>query len=313
MNKFNLLYEQIISNKLDIIKEGGNAFKDVSRINKEYINDTIETFKETILDKVFKIDLKNEIFLLGSTGKKPSSGDIDIAIDLNYILKNTKFKSLNDIVIAVINFCQNLSYDVIENAFSNDIIHISFPQIGNLDELVQIDLLFTLYPDFTKFYMFSPTPEESKYKGAHRNELLRAIAKIISYKILKIDSNDIPVTWKQYDISKDGIEYNTKTLMDTEGNRLKYRETDENLETSYAKSISTKVITHKVRTAIDMLIGKSYTYKDIDTFEKLFNIINTDKNFKYTDKKYDILHMTALSIQENNRLSFPKELKKYLK
>lgn len=68
-------------------------------------------------------------------------------------------------------------------------IHVAFPQVGNEKQLVQVDLLLTEYPEFCKFFMYSPTPEESKYKGAHRNILLNSICKLISYKPIKKDKS----------------------------------------------------------------------------------------------------------------------------
>lgn len=96
-------------------------------------------------------------------------------------------------------------------------IHLSFPQYNKdgikTEKLVQVDILLTDYPDFCKFYMYSPTVEESKYKGAHRNDLLRAILYVISYEII-FSVNNEAVTWKQYDLAQDGLYYETKTLID---------------------------------------------------------------------------------------------------
>lgn len=67
-----------------ILREGGNVFKDanVGKIKKENIYSTIDAFIEE-LGKIFpnaKEELtKNEA--LGSVGKKPESGDIDLAMD----------------------------------------------------------------------------------------------------------------------------------------------------------------------------------------------------------------------------------------
>lgn len=67
-----------------ILREGGNVFKDanVGKIKKENIYSTIDAFVEE-LSRIFpnaKEELtKNEP--LGSVGKKPESGDIDLAMD----------------------------------------------------------------------------------------------------------------------------------------------------------------------------------------------------------------------------------------
>lgn len=67
-----------------ILREGGNVFKDanVGKIKKENIYSTIDAFIDE-LGKIFpnaKEELKNNE-PLGSVGKKPESGDIDLAMD----------------------------------------------------------------------------------------------------------------------------------------------------------------------------------------------------------------------------------------
>lgn len=115
------------------------------------------------------------------------------------------------------------------NTINYNMLHVAFPQKGN-DKKVQIDLLFTKYPEFTKFFMFSPTPQESKYKGAHRNEILHSIAKVISFKPLIFNENKEVVRWIQNDINNEGYYSTVKTLIDEDGNRLKYKSTNEDLE-----------------------------------------------------------------------------------
>ncbi len=139
-------------------------------------------------------------------------------------------------------------------------IHFGFNQYDEnnnvTDKLVQVDILLTDYPDFCKFYMYSPTELESKYKGAHRNELLRAIAYITSYNILAKDANDEPVIWEQNDLSSNGFWHDKKTLIDERGNRLKYKDTDEDLIPAYAKIVSQIPITHNPNDVIHMLVRK---------------------------------------------------------
>ena len=96
-------------------------------------------------------------------------------------------------------------------------IHFGFNQYDEnnniTNKLVQVDILLIYYPDFCKFYMYSPTELESKYKGAHRNELLRAIAYVESYSIIAKDINNEPVIWEQDDLSSNGLWHDKKTLI----------------------------------------------------------------------------------------------------
>lgn len=83
-------------------------------------------------------------------------------------------------------------------------IHFGFPQYDEknkpTNKFVQVDILLTEYPIFCKFYMYSPTEIQSKYKGAHRNELLRAIAKTLTYIPLKKINEEV-VVWSQDDLN----------------------------------------------------------------------------------------------------------------
>ena len=177
MKKFDWLYESVLKT---LIKEGGNAVPDVDRIEKKYIKRTINDFKKKILVPYFGRELSDdELFTLGSTGKKPDSGDIDLALD-EKVINGTVLYNL----IKLNEICASKNIVSCINTISYNMIHIAYPQAGS-DKKVQIDLLITKYPEFTKFFMFSPTPQESKYKGAHRNEVLHAIAKVTSYKPLE--------------------------------------------------------------------------------------------------------------------------------
>lgn len=199
------------------------------------------------------------------------------------------------------------------NTINYNMIHIAYPQKGN-NKKVQIDLLLTKHPDFAKFFMYSPTPQDSRYKGAHRNQLLHAISTIISYEPIDKDENGEDVTWRQNDVTDEGYFSTVKTLIDDEGHRLKYKHTNEDLEHEYALNKEKNEITHNVEDVIEVLFGKGYTINDIDTFEKCFNIVKNDQNFKYKDLSNDILHQCAISLYEKRkRLEFPTELKPYLK
>ena len=257
----------------------------------------------------------NDIFLLGSTGKKETSGDIDIGINFNK-LKLTNNDTIMNHLKKLFKQIYNIdsSYEIKINSVTNDMIHFGFPQYNEFnektDKFVQVDILLTEYPIFCKFYMYSPTEIESKYKGAHRNELLRAIAKTLTFKPITNLNNEI-LTWEQDDLNSMGFYHEIKTLIDENGNKLKYKDTNEDLIPSYAKIISQEIITHSPLKCINLLVG-NYTESDINTFEKLFNIILNDKNFKYSNINIEILHTAAIMLKENNKLVFPSELEKFL-
>ena len=102
-----------------------------------------------------------------------------------------------------------------------------------------------------------------------------------------------------------------KLQLMTNGNHLKYKDTDEDLIPAYAKIINRKEISHDPDEVSKLLIGANYTQEDIDTFEKLYNIILNDENFKYMTDSTEILKQAAKSLEENSKLVFPIELEKF--
>jgi hypothetical protein len=71
----------------DVLLEGGNVFKDDAgsiltvRINKADVLPTVQW-----LETVTGLELTDN--MLGTTGKKETSGDLDLAIDANAVNKN---------------------------------------------------------------------------------------------------------------------------------------------------------------------------------------------------------------------------------
>ena len=275
----------------------------INQIIKQYIN---PVFGKSILGK--------QIFLLGSTGKKESSGDLDLGFDLTF---NKNDISIESAIGQLYDYIKSISQSEVKiNEFTHDMIHFGFPQYdkhGNLvGKTVQVDILFTVTPEFCKFYMYSPSEKESSFKGAHRNDLLRAIAKVISFQPTKIDDNGNLLTWIQFDLCSNGMFNCVKTIVDENDNHLKWGDTDEDLEIGYAVDLSKKLISADPNEVIKYLIGNKYKISDIDTFEKLLNIIEHDNDFKFSFIKDKILAEAASLMYENNRIQFPEVMEKYL-
>lgn len=275
----------------------------INQIIKQYVN---PVFGKSILGK--------QIFLLGSTGKKESSGDLDLGFDLTF---NKNDISIESAIGQLYDYIKSISQSEVKiNEFTHDMIHFGFPQYdkhGNLvGKTVQVDILFTVTPEFCKFYMYSPSEKESSFKGAHRNDLLRAIAKVISFQPIKIDNNGNLLTWIQFDLCSNGMFNCVKTIVDENDNHLKWGNTDEDLEIGYAADLSKKLISADPNEVIKYLIGNKYKISDIDTFEKLLNIIEHDNDFKFSFIKDKILAEAASLMHENNRIQFPEVMEKYL-
>ena len=101
--------------------EGGNVFKDeqgvpvTQRINKDDVPATI-----AYLEKILGIQIPKENWL-GSTGRAPTSGDLDIAIDVNK-------KSKDNIANALIKFVQSKKQDPNDFVVKKGEVHFKTPQ-----------------------------------------------------------------------------------------------------------------------------------------------------------------------------------------
>lgn len=149
--------------------EGGNIFKDeagtvlTKRINRADVIPTIEW-----LETVTGLELTDH--LLGTTGKKETSGDLDIAIDANEVDKNEFATKLAD-------YIKKQGGDPKQWIKKTGIsVHFKTPIKGN-EQLgfVQADFMFG-ERDWMKWSMTGGR-EGSQLKGAHRHMILSSIAK----------------------------------------------------------------------------------------------------------------------------------------
>jgi hypothetical protein len=145
------------------LNEGGNVFKSqtgealTQRINREDVPDTINWI-ESVTNLKFPIET-----WLGTTGRKSSSGDLDLAVDENTTTKEDLIKVLlaNGV-------------DAKDIKKSGDSVHIKAPIAGNNQKgFVQADLMFG-DPGWQAFSM-SGAPEESKLTGMSRHVILASI------------------------------------------------------------------------------------------------------------------------------------------
>jgi len=157
-----------------LLTEGGNVFKSTDgkpltqRINQADVIPTIK-WLENILD----IDLVDNT--LGTTGKNPTSGDLDIAVDVDEHAKEEVYK---DLVLWV---SQNIPDANIRDYVAKTGIEVHFRTPINGDPVngyVQTDLMFG-DPEFMKWSSQGEPPGE--FKGQHRMILINSIAKSKGY------------------------------------------------------------------------------------------------------------------------------------
>lgn len=167
------------------IFEGGNVFKDpqglplTQRINQGDIPGTVKW-----LEQVTGLDLSSEVDSgsgypvkwLGSTGKTPSSGDLDLAIDSNEITKPQLKAKLDQ-------FITSQGQDPRDYVrLTGEAVHFKTPILGNAENgFVQTD--FMLMPNLAWGVFFLSGGQDSVYKGMFRNVLMSSIAKSLGLKI----------------------------------------------------------------------------------------------------------------------------------
>jgi hypothetical protein len=157
------------------LTEGGNIFKDASgraltqRINQTDVRSTIAW-----LEQLTGMDLQDNT--LGSTGRKPTSGDLDLAVDANQFTKEQMVAQLTQ--WAQMNKLKPEEY-IRKSGIS---VHFKTPINGRPDSgYVQTDFMFLKDVPFSKFILSAPA--DSAYKGQDRNVLMNSIAKSMGYKL----------------------------------------------------------------------------------------------------------------------------------
>ena len=155
--------------------EGGNVFKDADgnpltqRINQTDVASTVQW-----LERLTGLDLPRERWL-GSTGKTPTSGDLDMAIDLSEISKEELYARL-------VKWAQSHHEDPVEWVKKGGEVHFRTPITGRPEMgFVQTDFMF--FPNLIWGIFYYGGGADSAYKGMHRNILLSSIAKQQGLKV----------------------------------------------------------------------------------------------------------------------------------
>ncbi len=189
----------------DVLLEGGNVFKDDAgsiltvRINKADVLPTVQW-----LETITGLELTDN--MLGTTGKKETSGDLDLAIDANAVNKNEFAAKLAD-------YITKKGGDPKEWIKKSGIsVHFKTPIRGDeKNGYVQSDFMFD-EPNWMKFSLQGGR-EGSELKGAHRHIILASIARVRGMKwsanngLMSGDGKEL--------VSKDGNEIAKKLLGQT--------------------------------------------------------------------------------------------------
>jgi hypothetical protein len=157
------------------LKEGGNVFKDAQgqpltqRINQADVAATID-----YIQSIVGLDFPPERWL-GSTGRKPTSGDLDLGVDLNEVTKDELANRLTQ-------FVQNQDLDPKDWVRKSGEVHFKTPIAGDPNNgYVQTDFMF--FPNLDWGTFFYGGAEDSAFKGMNRNVLMSSIAKSLGLKV----------------------------------------------------------------------------------------------------------------------------------
>lgn len=153
----------------ELLNEGGNIFKDAEgkpatgRIQKDDIIPTLQW-----LEGIVDLELTDN--MLGTTGKKADSGDIDVAVDSTKTTKGDLEQKLSEYVTELNGEPKQW---IRKTGIS---VHFKTPIKGDeANGFVQTDFMFG-DPEWMKFSL-QGGGEGSPFKGVHRHILLASIAK----------------------------------------------------------------------------------------------------------------------------------------
>jgi hypothetical protein len=167
-----------------LLFEGGNVFKDkdgkplTQRINQSDVPATVMWLEQlTGLDFTSDIDPETNKpqRWLGSTGKATTSGDLDLAVDLNEISKEQLAAKLTQ-------WAQSHGEDPALWVKKGGEVHLRTPITGDPKRgFVQTDFMF--FPNLDWGTFFYAGGADSAYKGMVRNVLMSSVAKSLGLKV----------------------------------------------------------------------------------------------------------------------------------
>lgn len=167
-----------------LLSEGGNVFKDkdgnplTQRINQSDVPATVMWLEQlTGLDFTSDIDPETNKprRWLGSTGKATTSGDLDLAVDLNEISKEQLAAKLTQ-------WAQSHGEDPKLWIKKGGEVHLRTPITGDPKRgFVQTDFMF--FPNLQWGIFYYGGGADSAYKGMVRNVLLSSIAKHLGLRV----------------------------------------------------------------------------------------------------------------------------------
>ena len=274
---------------------GGNALKTVGRIYKDEMSSTYEVLREHLYQALGLV--LGEYVLCGSMFVRESSGDIDIAFDINIAMKrmqtdrNGITKRLNDLYVTLPEYKYNKGFDIHSIPFP------IFDKEGKrTDRYVQVDIIPVENLMMARWGM--ETDGSVPWKSATRNGLLRAVAKHVDTQFYYGEDTNVAIYWDRYFYDKcHGLFKLRKSVEGKNGYILKT-----------AKTISREFITDKPWEIVNFLLGTQglHSWLEINNVYDVWNIVKESPKFDLSRFRIVESFITEMT---RDGIDFPPEIK----
>ncbi len=149
-----------------ILSEGGNVWPDVEPFSKQEAPDILKRAQQSM---PFGLDL----IPVGSAGFKASSGDMDIMVDADSVMKAFGVKDEKTARAALKQAMIDRGIESVQTGIN---VHLKIKH-GD-DKFAQVDIMLVKNAgEVSKFHQHDYSVEQSPYKGVHKHILLSSIAK----------------------------------------------------------------------------------------------------------------------------------------
>jgi len=257
------------------LTEGGKAIKGTASVTQIQARNLIPGLLKHVSST---LGLKStHVKLIGSAGKKPTdddlSGDIDLAVQVS---PDSVEKALVD-----------LAYDKKSHRSFKGLNVYSFAHPVE-DQIVQVDLMPVNNIDYAA-WSFQAHENDLKqgYKGAHRNEVMFAVAKHATPKN--------PNERYFYDLSRGLMVGKQSTIKGKKGQDLKGKKTTDK-----------RVLTDDPDEVTAILFGKHIRAAHLNHFDGVWKAL-TNSKFPYADKQSEIFKQIKTGIV-GKKLKLPEVL-----
>jgi hypothetical protein len=287
--------------------EGGKAVANVMPIRAEDTMPTLKDIDTKILTRFLKLKGKDWA-ALGSTGKKlpgQTSGDIDIAIDIQKVADNYKIPT-EEVGQKILDLL-DAAYPKMDKNYMKGlgIVSLAYPIKGSSGN-VQVDLMLQDNIDFARWMFHSPdfTKQESEWKGLYRTELLKAIGNAVTVP-------DMTTYWEdEFDGKYKGkVKKLGRIMLDPNKG---YKKQIKSFVGKSGKSVKTghseweEFVSKDPEMITKSLLGVNATIKDTNSFESVWKAMQK-KDFPWKANMPEIVTY-FVDVIKRKALPLPKEL-----